>query len=87
MNAAERETCAVIEETLGGNKAYRKIEDKLYVVKQGTSYVMINVVPWGEEKAVVRCVAQLVKGVNMTHDLAMQLLQLNAVFRKGLPHY
>lgn len=83
MNAAEHKSCEVIESTLGGNKAYRKIEDKLYVVKQGSSYVMINVVPWGEERAIVRCVAQLVKGVRMEAGLALQLLRLNSVLRFG----
>jgi hypothetical protein len=83
MNAAERRTCALIEETLANNKAYRKIEDKLYVVKQGSSYVMISVVPWGEDRAIVRCVAQLVKGVRMEAPLALQLLCLNSVLRFG----
>ena len=83
MNAAEHKSCEVIESTLGGNKAYRKIEDKLYVVKQGSSYVMINVVPWGEDRAIVRCVAQLVKGVRMEAGLALQLLRLNSVLRFG----
>jgi hypothetical protein len=83
MNAAERKTCALIEQTLTTNKAYRKIEDKLYVVKQGSSYVMISVVPWGEERAIVRCVAQLVKGVRMEAPLALQLLRLNSVLRFG----
>jgi hypothetical protein len=44
---------------------------------------MINVVPWGEERALVRCVAQLVKGVRMDSALALQLLSLNAVLRFG----
>lgn len=83
MNPAEKTTCEVIEETLGGNKAYRKVEDKLYVVKQGSSYVMINVVPWGEDRAIVRCVAQLVKGVRMSQSLAIQLLHLNSILRFG----
>jgi len=83
MNAAEHKSCEVIESTLGGNKAYRKIEDKLYVVKQGSSYVMVNVVPWGEDRAIVRCVAQLVKGVRMEAGLALQLLRLNSVLRFG----
>ena len=83
MNDAERKTCEVIESTLAENKAYRKIEDKMYVVKQGSSYVMITVVPWGEDKAIVRCVAQLVKGVRMEASLALQLLALNAVLRFG----
>jgi hypothetical protein len=83
MNAAEHKSCEVIESTLGANKAYRKIEDKLYVVKQGSSYVMVNVVPWGESRAIVRCVAQLVKGVRMEAGLALQLLRLNSVLRFG----
>jgi hypothetical protein len=83
MNAAEHKSCEVIESTLGGNKAYRKIEDKLYVVKQGSSYVMVNVVPWGEDRAIVRCVAQLVRGVRMEAGLALQLLRLNSVLRFG----
>ena len=87
MNEAQKKTCEIIEETIGGNKAYRKIEDQMYVVKQGSSYVMINVVPWGEDRAVVRCVAQLVKGVRMESALAMQLLSLNSVLRFGAFSY
>jgi hypothetical protein len=87
MNEAENKSCEIIEETLGGNKAYRKIEDQMYVVKQGSSYVMINVVPWGEDRAVVRCVAQLVKGVRMESSLALQLLSLNSVLRFGAFSY
>jgi len=83
MNAAEKQTCETIESSLSGNQAFRKVEDKMYVVKQGSSYVMINVVPWGESRAIVRCVAQLVKGVRMEVGLAMQLLSLNAVLRFG----
>ena len=83
MNAAEIKTAKIIESTLSGNKAFRKVEDRLYVVKQGSSFVMINIVPWGDDRAIVRCVAQLVKGVNMTGGLAMQLLQLNSVLRFG----
>jgi len=83
MNEAERKTCDLIENTLSENKAYRKVEEKMYVVKQGSSYVMITVVPWGEDRAIVRCVAQLVKGVRMESSLALQLLALNAVLRFG----
>ena len=83
MNDAEKKTCEIIESTLGDNKAFRKIEEKMYVVKQGSSYVMINVVPWGEDKAIIRCVAQLVKGVKMELGLAIQLLHLNSVLRFG----
>ncbi len=83
MNSAERKTCEIVEETLGRTKTYRRIEDKLYVVKQGSSYVLVSVVPWGKEKAIVRCVAQLVKGVRMTEGLSIQLLELNALLRFG----
>src|SRR5262249_19693771 len=69
--------------TLSDSPAYEKVEDRLYVVKQGSSIVMINVVPWGSDKAVVRCIAQLVKGVELTPDLAFQLLEVNAVVRFG----
>lgn len=83
MNTAEQQSCALIEETLGTSKAFRKIEDRMYVVKQGSTYVMILVVPWGNERAIVRCVSQLVKGVRMTSQLALHLLELNAVLRFG----
>lgn len=83
MNPAEVATALLIEETLQGNSAFRKVDERLYVVKQGSAYVMVNVVPWGKEKAMVRCVSQLVKGVLMSEDLAVQLLQLNAHLRFG----
>jgi hypothetical protein len=83
MNPAEVATALLIEETLQGNSAFRKVDERLYVVKQGSAYVMVNVVPWGEDKAMVRCVSQLVKGVDMHEELAVQLLQLNAHLRFG----
>jgi hypothetical protein len=83
MNPAEVATALVIEETLHESPAYRKVDESLYTVKQGTSFVMINVVPWGKDRALVRCVAQLVKGVAMDEGLARQLLELNAHLRFG----
>lgn len=83
MNPAEIATALVIEQTLEGSPAYRKVDDRLYVVKQGSAYVMVNIVPWGKDKAMVRCVAQLVKGVRMTQELAVQLLEFNAHLRFG----
>ncbi|MCB9556367.1 MAG: YbjN domain-containing protein [Deltaproteobacteria bacterium] len=83
MNAAEKSSCETIESTLSGNKAFRKIEERMYVVKQGSSYVMISVVPWGDDRAIVRCVAQLVRGVRMEPSLALQLLALNSLLRFG----
>ncbi|WP_428267055.1 T3SS (YopN, CesT) and YbjN peptide-binding chaperone 1 [Haliangium sp.] len=83
MNPAEIATALLIEETLGHHPAYRKVEDRLYVVRQGSAYVMINIVAVESERAMVRCVAQLVKGIEMTGDLALQLLTLNTRLRFG----
>jgi hypothetical protein len=83
MNDAETSTAHKIEQTLSGHGSYRKVEDNLYVIKQGSTYVMINVVPWGPNRAIVRCVAQLVKGVPLTQELATQLMALNARLRFG----
>lgn len=83
MNSAEIATAILIEETLHSSNAYRKIDQSLYVIKQGSTYVMINVVPWGENRAMVRCTAQLVKGVDVDGPLAKQLLELNGHLRFG----
>lgn len=83
MNPAELATAVIIEQTLAKSSAFRKVDDSLYVIKQGSAYVMINVVPWGPKKAMVRCTAQLVKGVNVDGKLAKQLLELNGHLRFG----
>jgi hypothetical protein len=83
MNPAEVATALVIERTLASSPAYRKVDDSLYVIKQGSAYVMISVVPWGPHKACLRCTAQLVKGANVDDKLAQQLLELNAYMRFG----
>jgi hypothetical protein len=83
MNPAEIATSLVIEETLKGSPAYRKVDERLYVVKQGSAYVMVNIVPWGDNQAMVRCAAQVVKGIELTRGLAVQLLQLNSHLRFG----
>jgi len=83
MNAAAKASCALIEKALHKSPAYKQVDDGLYVVKQGSSIVMINVLAWGADRAVVRCVAQLVKGVSMEVPLALQLLEMNALLRFG----
>jgi hypothetical protein len=83
MNPAEIATALQIETTLKRAGNYRKIDERLYVIKQGSTYVMINIVAWGETRALLRCVAQLVKGVNMTDQLARELLHLNSMLRFG----
>jgi hypothetical protein len=83
MNPAVRTTCQIIEQTLSSSPAYRRIDERLFVVKQGSTFVMINALPWGSDRAVVRCVAQLVKGVELKPELSKKLLEMNAVLRFG----
>lgn len=83
MNPAEKATQHLIEATLGSHGSYRKVDARLYVVKQGSTYVMINIVGFGKDRALVRVVAQLVRGVRMEGSLATQLLHLNAQLRFG----
>lgn len=83
MNHAEVATALVIEATLVAQGTYRKVDDRLYVIKQGSTYVMVNIVQFGEDRALVRCSAQLVKGVQMEERLAVELLQLNSQLRFG----
>ncbi len=83
MNAAAKASCQLIERALQKSPAYKKIDGGLYVVKQGSSIVMINVLPWGTDRAVVRVAAQLVKGVTMEVPLALRLLEMNALLRFG----
>jgi hypothetical protein len=80
--AAVQAASQKIEKMLGTSPAYRKVEDGLYAVKQGSSMIMIKVHTW-KDHALVRLVAQLVKGVSMECMLAVELLQLNAVLRFG----
>ncbi len=83
MNPAEVASALVIEESLSRHGTYRKVDERLYVIKQGSTYVMINIVPIDNDRAQVRCVAQLVRGVRMDGDLAVQLLHLNSQLRFG----
>lgn len=83
-------SCAHIEKALGKSQAFRKIEERLYVVKQGSSYVMISVVPTpahgtdrSDVRAVVRVVAQVVSSVKPEPSLLRQLLILNGKLRFG----
>jgi hypothetical protein len=80
---AVRVTVARIEETLAGSPAFTRVEPRFYVVRQGTAYVYIHVLPWEPDRALVRLVAQLARGVEMTPDLAIKLLRLNARLRFG----
>lgn len=81
--AAIEATARLIEQTLGGSKAFRKIDDRLYVVKQGSAYVMLVVLPVKSGRAIVRLAAQLVTGIEMSGGLALKLLRLNSRLRFG----
>jgi hypothetical protein len=80
---AVRVTVARIEATLAESPAFTQIEPRFYVVRQGTAYVYIHVLPWEPERALVRLVAQLARDVEMTPDLAIKLLRFNARLRFG----
>jgi hypothetical protein len=82
MNEASRRSVAKIEEVLGNSPAFQKIDKSFFVVRQGSAYVYVLVSDW-QEQSVVRFVAQLARGVDMTPDLAMKLLRLNARLRFG----
>ena len=61
MNPAEVATALLIERTLSNSTAYKKVDDSLYAVKQGSTYVLINVVPWGTDKALLLRIKDVVK--------------------------
>src|SRR5215471_8225336 len=83
MHDAVRRSCAKVEETLAKSPAFQRIEKQFYVVRQGSAYVYILVSEWGNDRALVRFVAQLARGVEMTPDLAMKLLRMNSRMRFG----
>jgi len=77
MNPSEKLTAQRIERAFAGNAAFRKLDDRVFIVKQGSTFVMVSVAPMSGDRAQVRCIAQLVKGVNMTNELALELLKMN----------
>jgi hypothetical protein len=80
---AEQITGQRIEAAFARNPAFRKLDEGAYIVKQGSTFVMLTVLPLEGDRAQVRCIAQLVKGVNMTPELALELLRLNTRLRFG----
>jgi Putative bacterial sensory transduction regulator len=81
--SAVRVSVARVEETLAGSPAFTRVEPSFYVVRQGSAYVYIQILPLEPDRALVRLVAQLARGVEMTPDLAIKLLRLNARLRFG----
>lgn len=76
-------TAARVEAVLQDSAAFAPVDEHFYVLRQGSAYVYVRVVEWEPGRAVVRLVAQLVTGVQMTPDLALKLLRLNARMRFG----
>jgi hypothetical protein len=76
-------TCDRIEEMFGKSHAFRRVDRGFYVVRQGSAFIFMRVLPWSADGALIRMVAQLAKGVEMTPDLAIHLLGLNAKLRFG----
>jgi hypothetical protein len=83
MSDAVRVTCQRIEELLGPSAAFMKIEERFYLVRQGSAFVYVHVVPWEPDRALVRFVAQLARGVEITPELAIRMLRMNAKLRFG----
>jgi hypothetical protein len=76
-------TAKRVEELLSDSPAFAKVEDNFYVVRQGSAYVYVRVLGWDPDKALVRLVAQLAGGVEMTPELAIRLLRINTRMRFG----
>jgi len=89
--SAFEQSCQRCEHVLGISLTHREserglyIDRGLYVIKQGSSYVMIAVIPTGpsNEHALVRVTAQVVAGVRPDPALLRQLLILNGRLRFG----
>ena len=58
-DAAVQVTNARIEAALADSPAFTRVEPHFYVVRQGTAYVYLHVLPWAPDRALVRLVAQL----------------------------
>ena len=64
-------SAALVEKVLGTSAAFSRVDKGLYVVKQGSSYVMISVIASGpnKDRALVRVTAQVVSGVRPESSL------------------
>jgi hypothetical protein len=83
VNEAAKKSCKVVEDVLSGSKAYFKLARGQWVVRQGSAYVMVEVLSGKKGGAIVRFIAPLAHGVRLTRELATALLTLNAQLRFG----
>lgn len=72
-----------IEQILGRRGALRKVDDDLYVIHQGSTYVTINICETEAGTCLVRVCAQVVANVRPEPSLFRQLMVLNACQRFG----
>lgn len=79
----EKLTATRIDAALSGNAAYKRLGPQQFLVKQGSTFVMLSAQLMDNGQPQVRCLAQLVKGVNMTPELAYELLRLNTQINFG----
>lgn len=84
-NDALAKTCALIEQTLGSSSAFSKIDQHLFIVRQGSAYVTISVLPAKHKSGnpLLRIYAQVAAGVRPQMALFHRLLTLNAQIRFG----
>lgn len=83
MTDLEQLTATRIDAALSGNAAYKRLGPSQFLVKQGSTFVMLTARMMEDGRPQVRCLAQLVKGVNMTPELAYELLRLNTQINFG----
>ncbi|MCB2224289.1 MAG: YbjN domain-containing protein [Actinobacteria bacterium] len=65
-------------------EAYQAVPDQpVFIVPHGSSITQVVVLPWGSDDAVIRGMAWVVQGVELTEDLLLHLLRMNSNFRFG----
>lgn len=75
-----------VESALESHRAFEKVDDFLFIVKQGSTLVSIKVMEMGRH-VVVRFNGHLLKRVRPSFEMAMKLLGLNAVLKFGAFSY
>lgn len=58
-------------------------EQPVFIVPHGSSITQVVVLPWGSDDAVIRGMAWVVQGVELSEDLLLHLLRMNSSFRFG----
>jgi hypothetical protein len=65
-------------------EAVQEIPDRpAFIVPLGSSLTQVVVLPWGSDDALIRGIAWVVQGAEVTEDLLLHLLRMNNKFRFG----